>query len=75
MSVKTIETVLKKTGVVRLIGNYARSGMDVESLLKSAWEARSRGAPFRTWFSDLQVQDTGKAKMILEALKTAGLLS
>lgn len=75
MSVTTIEQILKKTGIVRLIGNYARSGMDVESLLKSAWEARSRRTPFRTWFSELQVQDTGKAKMILEVLKTAELLS
>lgn len=75
ISATTIEPILKKTGIVRLIGNYARSGMDVESLLKSGWEARSHGTPFRTWFSDQQVQDTGKAKMILEVLKTAGLLS
>lgn len=73
-SVKTIEAVLKQIGVVRLIGNYARSGMDVESLLKSAWEARARGHLFHIWFSDQQVQDTAKAKMLLEALKTAGLL-
>lgn len=74
-AVNTIETVLKQMGVVRLIRNYARSGMNVEALLKGAWEARARGHPFRMWLSDQEVQDTGKAKMMLEALRTAGLLS
>ena len=34
--VDTIELILKTTGVVRLSGKYARSGMDVDAILKSA---------------------------------------
>jgi hypothetical protein len=74
-SASTIETVLRQFSVVRLAGNYTRSGMNVEALLRSAWESRERGHPFRSWLSEQSVQDTAKAKMVLEALRTAGLVS
>jgi hypothetical protein len=74
-SASTIETVLRLFSVVRLTGNYTRSGMDVEVLLRSAWKARERRHPFRSWLSEQSIQDTARAKMVLEALRTAGLIS
>lgn len=71
----TIESVLRQFNVVRLINNYTRSGMDVEALLRSAWESRARGHLFRLWISELSEQDIAKAIMIVEALRTAGLVS
>lgn len=73
-SESTIETVLRQFSVVRLARNYTRSGMNVEALLRSAWKSRERGQSFHSWLSE-QVQDTAKAKMVLEALRTAGLIS
>lgn len=74
-SASTIEVVLKQFSVVRLAGRYSRSGMNVEALLRSAWKSRADGNPFRSWFDKQSVQDTAKAKMVLEALRTAGLIS
>ena len=74
-SVNAIEPVLKRIGVIRLIGNYARSGMDVEAILKSAWSSRARGQTFHLWFSEQLVQDTAKAKMLLEVLRAADMVS
>lgn len=75
MSPRSIESVLRQFSVVRLASNYTRSGMDVKELLRSAWDARERGLPFRSWFSEQSVHATGKGKMVLEALRTAGLVS
>ena len=72
MSPRSIESVLGQFSVVRLASNYTRSGMNVRELLRSAWDARERGQSFRSWFSE---QDTAKGKMVLEALRTAGLVS
>lgn len=72
MSPRSIESVLGQFSVVRLASNYTRSGMNVKELLRSAWVARERGQSFRSWFSE---QDTAKGKMVLEALRTAGLVS
>jgi hypothetical protein len=74
-SLNTIETVLKQRDIVRLIGNYARSEMNVESLLRDAWDSRARGQLFRKWFNDQSMEDPVKASMVLHALKMAGLLS
>lgn len=74
-SVSTIDTVLRQFSVVRLAGNYTRSGMNVEALLRNAWESRARGYPFRLWLSEQSAEDTAKAKMVLQALRTAGLVS
>lgn len=74
-SAGAIEPVLQQFNVVRIMKNYARSGMDVEALLRSAWESRARGHPFRHWISERSEQDTAKAVMIVEALRTAGLVS
>ena len=73
-SSSTIEPVFRKFNVVRLIKNYARSGMDVEALLRSAWESRARGRQFRHWISEQSEQDTNKAAMMVEALRKAGLV-
>ena len=73
-SAKTVEVVLKQMGVVRLIDKYARSGINVESLLRGAWDARTRGDYFRKWFGEQEFEDTGKALLMLEALRAAGLL-
>jgi hypothetical protein len=73
-SASTIEPVLRQFNVVRITKNYARSGMDVEALLRSAWESRARGHPFRLWISEQSEQDTAKAIMIVEALRTASLV-
>jgi len=74
-SASTIEPVLRQFKVDRMIKNYARSGMDVVALLRSAWESRARGHPFRLWIREQSEQDTTKAVMIVEALRTAGLVS
>lgn len=74
-SASTIDTVLRQFSVVRLAGNYTRSGMNVEALLRNAWESRARGYPFRLWLSEQSAEDTAKAKMVLQALRTAGLVS
>ncbi len=74
-SVSTIEPVLRQFNVIRLVRNYARSGMDVETLLRSAWASRNRGHPFRLWLSEQSVQDTAKAKMVLEVLRASGMIS
>lgn len=74
-SASTIEPVLRQFSVVRMIKNYARSGMDVEALLRSAWESRARGHPFRLWISEQSEQDTANAIMMVGALRTAGLIS
>ena len=73
-SVDTIEMVLEQISVVRLAGKYARSGMNVEALLSSAWDARARSHSFREWFSDQNSEGMEKAPMMLAALRTAGLL-
>jgi uncharacterized protein YaiL (DUF2058 family) len=70
-----IGSVLKRIGVIRLIGNYARSGMDVEAILRSAWNSRARGHSFRSWFNEQSVKDTATAKMMLQALRAAGMVS
>lgn len=75
-SASTIDTVLRQFSVVRLAGNYTRSGMNVEALLRNAWESRARGYPFRLWLSEqFSAEDTAKTKMVLQALRTAGLVS
>ena len=73
-ALSTIQMVLKQTGVIRLVSKYGRSGLPVEELLTSAWEARLRGASFYIWFSEQKVKDTGTAGMVIQALKTAGLV-
>lgn len=75
MSPRSIESVLGKFSVVRLASNYTRSGMNVKELLRTAWDARERGVPFRSWLNEQAVQVPGKGKMVLEALRTAGLVS
>ena len=74
-SVDTIELILKKIGVVRLIGKYARSDMDVVAILKSAWNSRARGQTFFSWVVEQALPDTARANMVLSALRQAGLLS
>lgn len=71
----TIEAALGQLRVIRLIGNYARSGMDVETLLRNAWESRARGHPFRVWLSEQSIQDNAKAKMVLEVLRASGMIT
>jgi len=75
-SASTIEPVLRQFNVVRIIKNYSRSGMDVEALLRSAWESRARGHPFRLWISEQSEQDdNAKVIMMVQALRTASLVS
>lgn len=74
-SASTIEPVLRQFNVDRMIKNYARSGMDVGALLRSAWESRARGQPFRLWISEQPEQDPAMEIMMIEALRTAGLVS
>lgn len=71
----TLEAAQSKFAVIRLKRNYARSGMNVETLLENAWQARSRRWSFQQWFELQDVQETAKAKMIIEVLKAAGLLA
>jgi len=70
----TIESVLQQFNIVRLIRNYVRSGMDVEALLRNAWESRARGHSFRLWLIEQPVKGTTKAKMVLEVLRAAGMI-
>lgn len=70
----SIESMLKQTAIVRLSNKYARSGIDVEEILKSACDARARGNSSRRWFHDQNLPNTGKAQMLLQVLKSAGLL-
>jgi hypothetical protein len=71
----TIEPVLRQFSVSRLVRNYSRSGMDVEALLRGAWESRARGHAFRVWLDGQAIADTAKAKMVLEVLRTSGMIS
>jgi hypothetical protein len=73
-SVTSLEDVLKQRGVQRLVGNYARSNLDVTALLSQALVARDEGTHFRSWFVEVGGSDLTKARMMLEALKLAGLI-
>lgn len=70
----TIEMVLQRFSVARLIWNYSRSDMHVEALLRSAWQARASGRTFVAWVREQPEQDSTRAVMMLEALRVAGLI-
>lgn len=71
-SIKSISTT---TAIVRLRSKYARSGIKVDEVLKSACDARERGYSVRNWFQDQQLASTQKASMLVSLLKTAKMLS
>lgn len=72
--VKSLDEVLKQRAVQRMVGKYLRSNLDVVDLLTKAWEARDKRLHFRSWFEEVGGADLGKTKMMLEALKLAGLV-
>lgn len=69
-----LESVLGQWSIQRLAGNYLRSNLDVVALLTQAYAARDNHEPFRLWFEQVGGADVGKAKMMLEALRLAGLV-
>jgi hypothetical protein len=69
-----LESVLGQLSIKRLAGNYLRSNLDVVALLTQACAARDNREPFRLWFEQVAGADIGKAKMMLEALRLAGLV-
>lgn len=71
---QSLDSVLKTIRVVRLIGNYARSGIDVKSLVHSAWSARSRGIPPRMWLDEQKAKDPAHAQMLVEVLRASHLI-
>ncbi len=73
-STDTVEELLKKTEMVRLADKYARSGLDVPGLLRSAFGEKGRHS-FHGWFITQGAADLARAKMMLNALKQAGLVA
>lgn len=71
----SLEKLLAMPAVVRMARNYARSELDVNAVLQGAWKARAKRIPVAHWFDALDIEETGRAKMVVDALKTAGLLS
>ena len=73
-SVTSLDEVLKQRAVQRLVGNYLRSNLDVVALLTKAWEARDKRLNFRSWFEEVGGADLDRARLMLGALKLAGLV-
>ncbi len=72
--VTSLDEVLKQRAVQSLVGKYLRSNLDVVALLTQAWEAREKRRHFRSWFEEVGGADLDRARLMLGALKLAGLV-